>query len=143
MKMAIAEAGATVKVGLMILPVHCWFKKWEKARNAAQVHKRSGKVIMNLPATRGTHCFHRRHRHRNMGANLSQKLNQRQKWRDKGKRRKKQNSDQKRGTAQNTTEEKKTIRYERQLEFSMFLHDGQVQNSRRNLVEFGGKPAVV
>jgi hypothetical protein len=74
MKMAIAEAGATVKVCLMILPVRCWFKKWEKTRNAVQVHESSGKMIMNLAAMGGFHCCHRRHRHRNMGAILSQKL---------------------------------------------------------------------
>ena len=55
MGMGILAAGATVKVCLMILPIHCWFEKWEKARNAVQVHECSGEMIMNLTAMRGFH----------------------------------------------------------------------------------------
>lgn len=39
----------------MIIPIHCWFEKWEKARNAVQVHECSGEMIMNLTAMRGLH----------------------------------------------------------------------------------------
>ena len=118
--MGILAAGATVKVCLMILPIHCWFEKWEKARNAVQVHECSGEMIMNLTAMRGFHFLSQASQAQKYVSDFEPetKTGGTKQW--KRNRKRKRTKERRKETAQSTTNGKKDFNHDRQRKIRHF-----------------------
>ena len=107
----------------MIIPIHCWFEKWEKARNAVQVHECSGEMIMNLTAMRGLHFWSQASQAKKYVSDFEPetKTGGKKQWK-RNRKREKEPKERRKETAQSTTNGKKDFNHDQGVELHQWVH---------------------